>query len=74
MRSRSKADERIDFAYKILFARPAEAEEVVLAKKFLADADTLLREAGAPAPEIEAEAWRAYVRSLFRLNEFVYLD
>ena len=43
-------------------------------KKFLANARAQLRDDGMAAEQIEPETWRAYVRVLFRLNEFVYLD
>jgi hypothetical protein len=66
--------ERVNFAYELLFARPASPEELSSARQFLADAQQLLRSAGLAPPEAQAETWRAYVRSLFRLNEFVYLD
>ncbi|MDP3069348.1 MAG: DUF1549 and DUF1553 domain-containing protein, partial [Opitutaceae bacterium] len=59
---------RIERAYELLLARPPVAEERAAAEAFLARA----RESTA-APD-EAEAWRALIRVLFRLNEFVYLD
>ena len=45
-----------------------------VAGDFLSRARSLLSGEGVPPDEAESEAWRAYVRSLFRLNEFVYLD
>jgi len=65
---------RVSFAYGLLFARPATPEEVAVAGDFLARARSLLSGEGVSPDEAESEAWRAYVRSLFRLNEFVYLD
>ncbi|MBL9189796.1 MAG: PSD1 domain-containing protein [Opitutaceae bacterium] len=59
---------RIERAYELLFARPPSAEERAAAERFLADARAKLA-----APD-ENEIWRAYIRVLFRLNEFVYLD
>jgi hypothetical protein len=74
MDSSSVTDARVAFAYELLFARPASADEVDAATDFLANAQELLRGANAAAGDIEAESWRAYVRALLRLNEFVYLD
>lgn len=66
--------ERIAFAEELLFARPASPEEIAASREFLGRAQELLREQGLPSHQIERESWRAYLRSLFRLNEFVYLD
>lgn len=66
--------DRIRFAGELLFARPAGTEEVAAAREFLARSRELLREQGLPSDQLEHESWRAYIRSLFRLNEFVYLD
>jgi hypothetical protein len=72
---------RVNFACELLFARPALPEDVSAAREFLEQARRLLTDdvstvssGDAPGSALEAEAWRAYVRSLFRLNEFVYLD
>jgi hypothetical protein len=59
---------RIARAYELLFARRPAAEERAAAEKFLAGARAQLGADG------EAEAWRAYARVLFRLNEFVTID
>ncbi len=65
---------RIAYAYELLFSRPATAKERDAAVDFLTRAEPLLRDAGTPAEELESQAWQAWVRTLFRLNEFVYLD
>ncbi|MEQ1862131.1 MAG: PSD1 and planctomycete cytochrome C domain-containing protein [Chthoniobacteraceae bacterium] len=65
---------RVQRAYSLLFARPAADGEVTAARSFLADARAKLRDAGTAAEQLDSEAWRAYLRVLFRLNEFVYLD
>ncbi len=70
----SDLEGRVNWACELLFARPAAQEELVAARDFLANAEQLLRDTGGPAEQLETEAWRAYVRALFRLNEFVYLD
>jgi hypothetical protein len=65
---------RIRYAYQLLLARRPVSEEAASAAEFLGSARKLLAENGVAAEEIETESWRAMVRSLFRLNEFVYLD
>lgn len=70
----TETDARVSFAYESMFTRPSTANEQLAARAFLAEAEKLLRESGTDAGLIESEAWRAYVRTLFRLNEFVYLD
>ena len=70
----SDAEARVNVAYELLFARPATADEVAAAQGFLANAGELLRDDGAKTDQIESGVWQAFVRTLFRLNEFVYLD
>ena len=67
-------DARVAYAHELLFTRPASKEDQTAAQEFLSNADKLLREAGTASDRIEAESWSAYVRTLFRLNEFVCLD
>ena len=66
--------QRLQYASELLFSRPAVDEELSTATNFLAKARSLLQSPGTPADQIETEVWQAYIRSLFRLNEFVYLD
>jgi hypothetical protein len=65
---------RVQLAYTLCFARSAASEELAAAKKFLASTQARLRASGTPPEQLERETWRSYVRVLFRLNEFVYLD
>ncbi len=65
---------RIQFAYQLLFARPAIADEVDASVHFLNQARQQLKENGLDSEKIEPESWRSHVCALFRLNEFVYLD
>jgi hypothetical protein len=58
------AADRIQLLYRILLARPATDSEVSVGQSYLTKAE----EAGASDP------WESYIRALFRLNEFVYLD
>jgi hypothetical protein len=70
----SDDESRVSLAYLLLFSRPATTDELHDAGEFLAKARKLLADSGRSVDDAEAEAWKAYVRSLFRLNEFVYLD
>ncbi|MEZ6089899.1 MAG: PSD1 and planctomycete cytochrome C domain-containing protein [Pirellulaceae bacterium] len=74
MEHAAEAEPRVRYAYELLFSRLPNAEELVTAGKFFADAKRLLGETGLDPEQVEHETWRAYVRSLLRLNEFVYLD
>ena len=58
----------------MLFARLPKSDERRAAESFLNQAREQLRDDSSTPEEREVEAWRAYVRVLFRLNEFVYLD
>ena len=66
----------IDWAYQLLFGRPAEAEELNASQKFLEKAS----QAVVAAEEIDSEphpkrdAWAACVRSMFASNAFLYSD
>ena len=59
---------RVQRAYALLFAREPAAAEMAAAQKFLANARAQIGDAD------NAEPMRAYIRVLFRLNEFVYID
>jgi hypothetical protein len=65
---------RVQHAYELVFARPAAPEEITAAATFLASAKQQLCGDNLDTAEVEPEAWRAYVRALFRLNEFVYVE
>ncbi len=57
---------RVQLAYALLFARAATPTELTAGQAFLASSHAKNND--------EQEAWRSYLRTLFRLNEFVYLD
>ena len=60
------ADEttRIQWAYQVLFARPARTEELAIARQLLAKSGQ---------PEAET-AWRDLAHVLLCTNEFIYVD
>jgi hypothetical protein len=65
---------RLQRAYELVFARPASDDEVASALAFLETIRNRLKAAGTARAPSDEEAWRSYMRVLFRLNEFVYLD
>jgi len=65
---------RLKRAYQVSLARQPDAKELDGGGKFLAAVRGKLRGDGMPDDQVEAESWRAMVRVLFRLNEFVYVD
>jgi hypothetical protein len=65
---------RLKRAYQLALARPPESSELDGGRKFLAAVREKLRADGIPEEQIEPESWRAMVRVIFRLNEFVYVD
>jgi hypothetical protein len=65
---------RVNHTYELFFARTAKEEEIDSARQFLANAAKMLEENASATDQRKAEAWQAYARALFRLNEFVYLD
>ena len=65
---------RLQLACTLAFARLPSPEETADAKHFLHTTRAKLCDAGTPDDKLDAEAWQAMVRVLFRLNEFVYLD
>jgi hypothetical protein len=74
MRHASEDEARTSYAYLLLLARPPKPDEQTDAAAFLEKARAILQNERSATADVEVEAWSAYVRSLFRLNEFVYLD
>jgi hypothetical protein len=74
MKSGKDDETRLQFAYRTALGRPADKGEMDQCRKFLADARKRLSASGALDSDPEAESWRAMVRALLRLNEFIYLD
>jgi len=67
-------DARLKRAYQVSFGRQPDAKELDGGRKFLAAVREKLRGDGMPDEQVEPESWRAMVRVIFRLNEFVYVD
>jgi hypothetical protein len=61
----TKPEERIDRMHRLAYGRPAEADEIALAKKFLA---------AAKATADKLTPWEQYAQVLLLANEFAYVD
>jgi len=71
---RSEDSARVQLAYTLAFARPPDADELASAVDFLTTARARLRASGTTDDKLDPQAWQSFVRVLFRLNEFVYLE
>lgn len=65
---------RIELAYMLMLSRKPAAEEAETSLQFLAEARRKLRSASTPVEQLDQQVWQALLRSMFRLNEFVYVD
>ena len=65
---------RLDLAWKLTFSRAPQADETAAALTLLAKTQDTLKLDGIPEDRLELESWSALTRSLFRTNEFLYLD
>jgi hypothetical protein len=62
--ARTAAGERIDYLYRLLYGRPADADEVAMGKRFV-------ESAGA---DKGLSAWEKYCQVLLLSNEFAFVD
>jgi hypothetical protein len=71
-----RADDRarVDLAYVLLFARPAEADEHSTAANYLAQVRQALATHGSSTDEQTSKSWASLIRALWMSNEFVYLN
>jgi hypothetical protein len=75
LRSQSAENgERITTAYRLAFGRSPVAEETEAGIEFLNQSRDSLKQAGIPEDQLDSQSWQAYIRVLFRLNEFLYVD
>jgi hypothetical protein len=68
------AGPRIALAHELAYARPPSAEESERGEAYVRRLAAELLEAGAPAGEVELEAWTSYARILLAASEFAYID
>jgi hypothetical protein len=67
-------DQRIDYAFGLCFARPADSEEKQVAHEYLRDIREKLKAAGTQWEQLPHAAWSSYLRVLLGSDEFFYID
>lgn len=71
---RSTDDQRLELAYLLTLSRKPTDDEKGSSLQFLAKVRESLHTAKVADTDLPQQAWQALIRSMFRLNEFVYLD
>ncbi len=66
--------DRIDYACRLAFGRPATSDEIQLGEEYLRDCAAALKETELPADQQGRAALASYARVLFSSNEFIYVD
>jgi hypothetical protein len=66
--------ERVNFAYRLAYGRPATLEEINEAAGFLQQATLNLQKLKIPAENMRRMALASYCRVLMSSNEFLYVD
>jgi hypothetical protein len=74
MEASQEVEMRLQFAYREALGRFPTQEEIDASKRLLNAVEESLATSSLSVHEKQTQAWQAWVRSLFRLNEFVYLD
>jgi hypothetical protein len=65
---------RIERVWMLMFSRPPDVDETRTAQEFLTTARRELESSNIGAEELDRQSWQSLLRSLMRLNEFVYID
>ena len=65
---------RVERAWMLLFGRPPESDELRESLNFMKMAQGELETSGMSSETLQEKTWQGLVRSLVRLNEFVYVD
>lgn len=66
--------DRVRYAYEMILGRLPNDAELMDSQTFLSDAQTLLQQNGSAREHLPRLAWDSYVRTLLRLNSFVYIE
>ena len=67
-------DDRLRYAYRMALGRIPTTAEVESSARLLDSIGLALAASNSNAKEVESQSWQSLLRSVFRLNEFVYLD
>jgi Protein of unknown function (DUF1553)/Protein of unknown function (DUF1549)/Planctomycete cytochrome C len=73
-RAESSETKRIDFAYRLIYGRPAARDEIKMGRDYLQAAREAMKDTNVPAQEQHHAALASYARVLFGSNEFLYVD
>jgi len=65
---------RLRKAYRMALGRIPSADEQSASRQLLEHVHTALQQAQIPTDQLEQQCWQSLCRTLFRLNEFVYID
>ena len=65
---------RLRFAYRLALGRFPSSSELESSAKLLAAIKQAVTSTDLSEQEMESQSWQSLLRSIFRLNEFVYLD
>jgi hypothetical protein len=68
------AAQRIDYAHRLAFGRPATNEEIKAGQQYLREVAASLKDAGLAWDEVNRAALASYVRVVLSSNEFVFVD
>jgi hypothetical protein len=66
--------ERIDYAHRLAFGRPATADEIAAGERYVADALTSLAQSKLARDEQPRAALASYLRVLLASNEFLHVE
>lgn len=70
----SSDEARLKRAYLLVLSRKPESGELDASQEFLIMARQKLKDSGVSPDQLESQTWQSFIRSMFRLNEFVYID
>jgi len=65
---------RVELAYLLVLGRKPAGDEASSALEFLRGVRAKLGSASIPPDQLDQQSWQALARTMFRLNEFVYID
>ncbi len=72
--ARTEEPERIEYAYELALGRPASADEIVQAQRYIGDVGTALAETKLPPDQQPRAALASFTRVLLSSNEFLFLE
>jgi hypothetical protein len=67
-------EERLRYAYQLLFSRPPRSDEVGDARRYLEESRRALAGSGRDEDQVNREAWASLVRVMLSSNELLTLD